>query len=62
MPLSRHDLYYAPIPAGSSSPELFDAVYARLKARARRQRALSGAPLTLGTTERVQRKSERASS
>jgi|CXWL01.1.fsa_nt_gi RNA polymerase sigma factor (TIGR02999 family) len=38
---------------GTSPQALFDEVYSRLKAMAGRQRARSGAPLTLGTTELV---------
>ncbi len=40
-------------PSGASAHALFDEVYDRLKAMAGRQRARSGAPLTLGTTELV---------
>ena len=42
-----------PLLAGASAHTLFDEVYDRLKAMAGRQRARSGAPLTLGTTELV---------
>jgi len=43
-----------PTPApGTSVDALFDEVYDRLKAMAGRQRARSGEPLTLGTTELV---------
>lgn len=42
-----------PSPSSAASQTLFDEVYDRLKAMAGRQRARSGEPLTLGTTELV---------